>query len=123
MSWFSEVRRMLRTFFCQIKHVFGTENYSLYSLSKRKRSLWAQIRSGILPLHIEAGRAARRIGCDSLMELKMTFILFCIVRFITICDYGYSREFTYLLAWLFKYITFVIADFIEKAFPKRKMYI
>ena len=52
-SWFSEVRSMpkLRTF-CQIKHVFGTENYILYNLSKRKRSLCAQIRSGILPLHI-----------------------------------------------------------------------
>ena len=28
----------------------------LYNLSKRKRSLCAQIRSGILPLHIESGR-------------------------------------------------------------------
>ena len=44
-SWFSEVRSMpkLHTF-CQIKHVFGTENYILYNLSKRKRSLCAQIR-------------------------------------------------------------------------------
>ena len=45
----------LRTF-CQVKHVFGTENYILFNLSKRKRSLCAQIRSGILPLHIESGR-------------------------------------------------------------------
>ena len=54
---FSEVRCMpkLHTF-CQIKHMLGTENYILYNLSKRKRSLCAQIRSGILPLHIESGR-------------------------------------------------------------------
>ena len=39
--------------FSQIKHVFGTENCILYNLSKRKRSLCAQMRSGILSLHIE----------------------------------------------------------------------
>ena len=77
--------------FSQIKHVFGTENCSLYNLSKRKRSLCAQMRSGILPLHIESGRWVGTSQentlchfCDSLTHFSMKLIVFCIVRFIMI---------------------------------------
>ena len=54
--------------FSQIKHVFGTENCSLYNLSKRKRSLCAQMRSGILP-HFESGRW---VGTSE--EIRLTFM-------------------------------------------------
>lgn len=42
--------------YCEIKHVYGPENYVLYNLSRKKRSLCAQIRAGILGLHTETGR-------------------------------------------------------------------
>ena len=34
----------------------GTEYYVVYNLSKRQRSLCAQVRSGLLPLTVETGR-------------------------------------------------------------------
>ena len=45
----------LRTY-CLLKDNFGTENYVRINLSRSQRSLLAQIRFGILPLHIETGR-------------------------------------------------------------------
>ena len=38
------------------KSEFETENYIKYYMSKRNRSLLAQFRLGILPLHLELGR-------------------------------------------------------------------
>jgi hypothetical protein len=40
----------------EFKQTFETEKYVKYCLSRRRRSLIAQIRIGILPLHIETGR-------------------------------------------------------------------
>ena len=45
----------LRTF-VTIKSCYGSEKYVCAPLSKRQRSLCAQLRSGILPLHLETGR-------------------------------------------------------------------
>ena len=45
----------LRTY-RMLKEDFGTEPYVLSNIPKYKRSLFAQFRSGILPLHIETGR-------------------------------------------------------------------
>ncbi len=45
----------LRTYI-MYKKSFITENYVKYCLNRRKRLLTAQIRIGILPLHIETGR-------------------------------------------------------------------
>ena len=42
--------------FCLIKGEFVCERYIMYSLPKRKRSLCAQVISGILPLLIETGK-------------------------------------------------------------------
>lgn len=39
--------------YCEIKNEFGTETYILYNLSKKKKSLCAQIRATILGLYIE----------------------------------------------------------------------
>ncbi len=45
----------LRTYILH-KKSFITENYVKYCLNRKKRSLTAQIRIGILPLHSETGR-------------------------------------------------------------------
>ncbi len=45
----------LRTF-RMIKYECDTENYVVYNLSKKQRSLCAQLRSGILLLTVETGR-------------------------------------------------------------------
>ncbi len=39
-----------------IKSEYATENYVLYNLTKKQRSLCAQLRSGILPMMVETGR-------------------------------------------------------------------
>lgn len=45
----------LRTY-CIFKDLFVTEPYVLYCVPKYLRSIFAQIRLGILPLHVETGR-------------------------------------------------------------------
>ncbi len=45
----------LRTYI-KFKDNYDTEDYVKYCLSRRQRSLLAQFRAGILPLHIETGR-------------------------------------------------------------------
>ena len=62
-SWAVEIgtKPKLRTY-CEIKHVYSPENYVLFNMTKRKRSLCAQIRAGILGLHIERDRALYGIG-------------------------------------------------------------
>ncbi len=39
-----------------IKENYCTENYMKYCMSRQQRSLIAQLRLGILPIHIETGR-------------------------------------------------------------------
>ena len=75
--------------------MFGTENCIHYNLSKRKRSLCAQFRSGLF----------LRLRLFKKVDAKQVHYR---------CD-------TDILAWQFKYRTFVIADFIEKAWAKRNM--
>ena len=137
-TWISEVRGMpkLRTL-CQIKHLFGTENYILYNLSKRKRSLCAQIRSGILPLHIESGRWVGTSEENRLctfceleeIENEIHFFFYCpfyhdlrlsLFKKVDVKEVHYMCD-TDMLAWLFQYRTFLIADFIEKAWARRNM--
>ena len=45
----------LRTY-CLFKRTFCTENYVMNTISRSRRSLFTQLRLGILPLEIEAGR-------------------------------------------------------------------
>ncbi len=56
-KWQSELvqKPKLRTYIC-FKDEYCTENYVKYCISRRERSLLAQLRIGILPLHIETGR-------------------------------------------------------------------
>ena len=45
----------LRTFI-MFKDIFEPETYIIKSMSRRRRSLMSQFRTGILPLEIETGR-------------------------------------------------------------------
>ena len=55
--WKSEILKKpkLRTY-CLIKKEFETEKYVKLNLSRAQRSLLAQLRFSILPIHIETGR-------------------------------------------------------------------
>ena len=84
--WAVEVycKPKLRTY-CEIKHVYCPENYVLYNLSKKKRSLCAKLRAGVLGLHIETGRYAGTDEEDRLcylcdlreIENEVHFVLYC----------------------------------------------
>ena len=56
-SWKDKVKNKikLRTYIT-FKNKFGAENYLKVNLDRTERSLLAQLRLGILPLHIETGR-------------------------------------------------------------------
>ncbi len=45
----------LRTY-CVIKNSYGVESYVKYNLTRRQRSLCAQLRSGTLQIALETGR-------------------------------------------------------------------
>ena len=45
----------LRTY-VQIKESYNVENYIILNMSRQERSILAQLRCGVLPLHIEIGR-------------------------------------------------------------------
>ena len=126
----------LRTY-CEIKHVYGPEDYFLYNLPKKKRSLCAQIRAGILGLHIETGRYVgtpeedRLCGMCDLNEIEneMHFVFYCpfynSVRKIPFDKVDPNYEFVWLedyekLKRLFQHEIFSFAAFLEKAWAMRR---
>ena len=81
-KWKEDIKPKLRTY-CLLNENFGTENYVKLNMSRSQRSLIAQIRCGILPLHIETGRfrgidAKYRIChfCDD-VEDELHFLFSC----------------------------------------------
>ena len=119
------------------------ESYIKYHMSKRKRSLLAQFRFGILPLRIETGRYTNTpvderihvcILCKTInnacTEDEYHFLMECPLYAdcrahleikATEINYDYStynsrRKFTYLLLSCQKYV----ANFIDKAWEIRK---
>ena len=75
----------LRTY-VKLKTCFGAEEYLSGHLSRYKRSLYAQIRFGILPLNIETGRyrglkeeQRRCIFCADKVENEYHFIMECVM--------------------------------------------
>ena len=51
-------------YYNMVKAIFEPEEYVLSDISKRRRSLIAQLRSGILPLQVEVGRFRNISLCD-----------------------------------------------------------
>ena len=104
-----------------------------YDLSKSQRSLCAQFRSGILPLHVETGRYTgteldqRLCGYCELGEVEdeTHFLLYCPFYHDlrkTLFDkvhVGLSHD-SDLIKYLFDNHSFAIANFIHKAWNRRK---
>ena len=135
--WAEEIQSKpkLRTY-REIKYNYYTENYVLYNLTKKRRSLCAQIRGGILPLGIETGRY---VGLDEdericqmceLNEIKNEchFILYCpfycrireelfnSINYVHMLDTSDSQ----LINCLFEKHVFKMAKYLEKAWELRK---
>ena len=88
------------------------QEYSLYTLNQA---------GGWVPV--------RRIDCVTFVNsMKIKFILFCndlqlrLFKKVHVKKVNYIH-YTDMLAWLFTYRTFVIADFIEKACARRNLYL
>ena len=78
-----ENKPKLRTY-VKFKHTLDSENYVTANLCRKKRSLMAQFRMGILPLKIETGRFSRtpieaRICnlCKTEIENEIHFLCVC----------------------------------------------
>ena len=125
----------LRTY-REIKYDYSTENYVSYNLTKKKRSLCAQIRGGILPLNIETGRYVgleedERICqmCElNEIENEYHFVLYCpfyckvreelfnSINYVHMLDTSDSQ----LINCLFEKHVFRMAKYLEKAWALRK---
>ena len=126
----------LRTY-CEIKQVFGPENYVLYNLSQKKRSLCAQLRAGILGLHIETGRYVGTAEDDRIctlcdiqgVENEMHFVFYCpfydSIRQKLFSKVDPNNKFVWLddaekLKLLFHLNIFAFSLFLEKAWAMRR---
>ncbi len=137
-KWASDIcyKTKLRTYH-EIKHVYGLENYVMYNLSKKKYSLCAQLRAGILGLHIETGRYVDTAVEDRLCSLcdlhevenKMHFVFYCpfydSIRQNLFKKIDKKFEFLWLedfekLKRFFKYETYAFATFLERAWSLRR---
>lgn len=124
----------LRTFVV-IKSCYGSEKYVCAPLSKRQRSLCAQLGSGIFPLHLKTGRyrgvtEEERICiyCDlNNIENEFHFVFYCPLyhelrqRLFNRCK---NIDLMWLsdaerLQWIFVHKIFALADYLEKAWDIR----
>ena len=133
-KWLEDInaKPKLRTY-CQFKTVYECEKYVGYDLPKNQRSLCAQFRSGILPLHIETGRYTGTELDQRLCEYcelgevedELHFLLYCPFYHDlrkTLFDrvhVGMSSD-SDLVKYLFDNHTFAISNFIHKAWNRRK---
>ena len=136
-SWAEEIgnKPKLRSY-REFKFDYKTEKYVLFNLSKKQRSLCAQTRGGILPLHLETGRFAGSAEEDRICQMcdlneienEYHFVLYCPL-------YCGAREELFssadgddildisdaeIIRRLFEKHTFKMANYIEKAWDKRK---
>ena len=138
-EWQGEIesKPKLRTYRL-FKSEFGTEDFVKYYMTKRKRSMLSQFRSGILPLQIEVGRFTNTplnermcVFCDqNKIESEFHFLLECdmynIIRntllvrasalIENIDDLNDDDKFVKLLKYAQKHV----ADYIVNSFEIRK---
>ena len=124
----------LRTF-VMLKNQYACEKYVCAPLSKRQRSLCAQLRSGILPLHLETGRYRGIVEeervciyCDIHdIENEFHFMFYCPLyhelrqKLFNRCK---NLDLIWLsdadrLCWIFEHKIFALAEYLEKAWDKR----
>ncbi len=126
----------LRTY-CQIKNVYSPEPYVTLPMRRSRRSLCAQLRTGILPLAIEVGRfnsvaEEERLCtvCDlSVIEDELHFLFHCPMydeprKFLSEEMQNRRPEFFWSgdevkLEWLFREKVFTVASFIKRAWKLR----
>ena len=128
----------LRTY-AKIKHDFSTVKYLYINLTRSKRSLIAQLRSGILPLRIETGRhvseeVSERICCMCKMgviEDEVHFLFDCPLyknehnTLLGDLDLDAFNSSYSLLEFICSEKTHKLGKYLDLAFAKRKqsMYI
>ena len=123
----------LRTY-VTIKNRFGKEKYVTAPLAKRQRSLCAQLRSGVLPLHLETGRYRGTkeedrtcFYCCTEIENEFHFLFYCPLyqeirlKLFNRCN---NQNLPWMtdadrLRWLFDNKVLALAEFLEKAWEKR----
>jgi len=139
IDWKEEIKTKpkLRTF-CTFKTEFGTEKYLTFNLERYERSLLAQLRIGILPLHIETGRYVGTPPQDRVcllcnnnqVEDENHFLFDCklydefrskLVDHVKLENPDFNNHPTDV-KWkiLFNYYTVKLAHFVKAAFMKRK---
>jgi hypothetical protein len=148
--WSVEIKNKpkLRTYIL-FKDIYESEKYVTYYLSRYQRSLLAQLRFGILPLHIETGRYQNKkdetTGQFRKLKYKERLCIFCDrnevedeIHFVLVCDkYENTRknEFRNIsvhnpnfenlnnknkLVYLMKYEWRNLAHYVEKAWIQRQ---
>ena len=86
-NWLEQVnsKPKLRTYKC-FKSRVETEDYVKCFMSRAKRSLFAQIRFGILPLEIETGRYYRKAENERLCKLCNMRVVENEIHFVMLCQ-------------------------------------
>ena len=118
-----------------MKSYYACEKYVCAPLTKRQRSLCAQLRSGILPLHLETGRYRGVVDEERLciycdindIENEFHFMFYCPLyhelrqKLFNRCK---NLDLIWLsdaerLVWIFEHKIFALAEYLEKAWDKR----
>ena len=138
-KWCSDIwyKPKLRTY-CLIKDTYSVEPYVKYNLSRRQRSLCAQIRSGTLPLALETGRfnsipeeERNCLFCElGEIENELHFLFYCpkydgirevfINKMCLIYDDFLELDDYEKTALCFSKGVFAVADFICQAWERRQ---
>ncbi len=125
----------LRTY-VKFKDNFQTEEYVKFCYSRKQRSLLAQLRLGILPLHIETGRYRNKTVeericelCRNQVENEIHFVCECphyndiraqmydqIIANVEFQSFSNEDKFIYLMKFEWKHL----ARYLELAWDKRK---
>jgi exonuclease III len=137
-SWSDKaaVKVKLRTYI-KFKSEFGVENYLKLNLDRSDRSFMAQLRLGILPLHVETGRFNRTPLAERICNLCRSNVVEDETHFVLHCQ-KYNRERDHLfrkakesnddfeqltdvhkLRYLFTKLGRQTAKFIKEAYNKR----
>ena len=127
----------LRTY-AKFKKTFGKENYLTGYMSRRQRSILAQFRGGVLPLHVETGRWQNKSWEERVCTLCKLNYVEDEYHFLCICEqYSFYRKYLYDKAtskhaafsimstedkfvYLLTYENREVAKYLELAYDMRK---
>ena len=131
---FCSTRGIILHKYCTVYIQYIHYIYTTAPLTKRQRSLCAQLRSGILPLHLETGRYRgtkeedrKCFNCLTEIENEFHFLFYCPLYQELRLKLFYRCKNPNLpwmndsdrLRWLFDNKVFALAEFLERAWEKR----